>query len=217
MKKILKRVTALSMALVMMLGVMLTAQATETEKAPAYGIYNEEIADGYDLKFLTSAGAEDTAVTQEGIDCYKQTVKFKLSFSGEANGQYVVFLLSDGAKVPTQTTIRYIDQSGTENGTVEFTIYPDTLAKTGTYTVCVSGVSNSTVEAATFEVYALGDVDQDGTIGPYDASLVLQYIAEKTELTGVQKLAADTDRDGAIGPYDASLILQYIAEKIEGF
>ena len=217
MKKILKRVTALSMALVMVLGVMLTARATETEKAPAYGIYNVQVTDGYSLKLLTSAGAEDTAVTQEGIDCCKETVKFKLSFSGKENGQYVVFLLSDGAKVPTQTTIRYIDQNGTENGTVEFTIYPDTMAKTGTYTVCVSGVSSKVEEAATFEVYALGDVDQDGMVTAYDASVILQYAAKSVQLTSVEKLAADTDRDGSVTSYDASMILQYAAKIITGF
>ena len=44
MKKGLKRVTALTLALVMALGVVLTAQAAETEKAPGYGIYNVEVA-----------------------------------------------------------------------------------------------------------------------------------------------------------------------------
>ena len=156
-------------------------------------------------------------MTQEGIGCYKQTVKFELSFAGKTGGQYAVFLLSDGAKVPTQTTIRYIDQAGTENGTVVFTIYPDTMEKTGTYTVCVSGVSSKVAEVATFQVYALGDVNLDGKITSYDASLVLQYAAKKTQLTDVQKLAANTNRDSNITSYDASLILQYAAKKIDGF
>ena len=55
----------------------------------------------------------------------------------------------------------------------------------------------------------LGDVNGDGKVTAYDASLILQHTANLVDLTGVA--AADVNKDGKITAYDASMILQYTA------
>jgi hypothetical protein len=60
-----------------------------------------------------------------------------------------------------------------------------------------------------------GDVDGDGQITPYDATLVLQHIVGMIRLTERALKAADTDHDGKITPYDATLILQHIVGMVK--
>jgi hypothetical protein len=67
------------------------------------------------------------------------------------------------------------------------------------------------------ENFKFGDVDGDGSITPYDATLVLQHIVGMITLEGNALKAADTDHDGRITPYDATLILQYIVGMIKSF
>lgn len=213
MKATLKRVVALTLSLVMVLALALTAQAAEGDLS--YAIYHVTAKDGYTLTPKTSSNQADVKVTENGVDYYKKTVKFDFSFSG-TDAQHVVFLLSDGVKVPSATTIRFIDQN---TGKWTYNIYPDTMEKAGTYTVCVSS-ADGYVEAATFEVkmlYKPGDVDLDGEITVSDASLVLQHVAQLTTLEGEAILAANVDTDGEITVSDASLILQKVAQLIDVF
>ncbi len=61
-----------------------------------------------------------------------------------------------------------------------------------------------------------GDVDGDGLVNPFDASLVLRYDAMLiTELNCME--AADVNDDKLINPYDASLILRFDALLITEF
>ncbi|MDD4968722.1 MAG: dockerin type I repeat-containing protein [Paludibacter sp.] len=55
----------------------------------------------------------------------------------------------------------------------------------------------------------LGDVSFNGTINPYDASLILQYAVSNITLNPAQQKVADVSGNGTIASYDASLILQY--------
>ena len=64
----------------------------------------------------------------------------------------------------------------------------------------------------------IGDVSGNGTITPYDASLVLQYVVgADTSLAPAQINAADVSGDGTVSAYDASLILQYSVGLISAF
>ena len=60
-----------------------------------------------------------------------------------------------------------------------------------------------------------GDVDGNGKIEAYDASLILQYVVGK--INNITVAAADVDGNGKIEAYDASLILQYVVGKINSF
>lgn len=55
-----------------------------------------------------------------------------------------------------------------------------------------------------------GDTNGDGKVDAQDASLVLQYVANKISTI----LNADVNGDGKVDAQDASLILQYVANKI---
>lgn len=70
------------------------------------------------------------------------------------------------------------------------------------------------VRSKTVMKYSVGDVNSDGDVTAQDASLVLQAVAGKIELSAAQRQAADVNGDGDITAQDASLILQYVAGKI---
>ena len=54
-----------------------------------------------------------------------------------------------------------------------------------------------------------GDVDLNGAIQAYDASLILQYLVGKVELTNQQLLNANVTPDTTVSALDATIILQY--------
>lgn len=63
----------------------------------------------------------------------------------------------------------------------------------------------------------LGDVSENGSINPYDASLILQHNVSNITLSNKQQLLADVSGDGSISALDASKILQYNVELIGHF
>jgi hypothetical protein len=67
-------------------------------------------------------------------------------------------------------------------------------------------------ESVTFTTgeLAKGDINGEGNVDAQDASLILQYVAKKTDT--IQN--ADINGDGVVDTQDASLILQYVAKKI---
>ncbi|MBT6994694.1 MAG: hypothetical protein HN952_07065 [Candidatus Cloacimonetes bacterium] len=62
-----------------------------------------------------------------------------------------------------------------------------------------------------------GDVDGNGEVQTYDASLTLQNAVSLIEFTEEQTITGDVDGNGIIQTYDASLILQYAAGLIDAF
>lgn len=219
-----KRIRMLAAALAAALLLTVPAFAADTQTEP--GVYNVTVESGYTLELQTADGnkAESCLAVVGGTTStlYTGAVKFTLGFTGNTGEQYVVFLLQ-GSEVPTQSSIRYIDQK--EGGAVSFTVYPSELTTPGSYGVYVSSTNQAYTEVASFQVtnswekapYVLGDVDMNGSITPYDASLILQHIANITDLNSTQIAAADTSKDGVVLPYDASLILQYLANIIDHF
>lgn len=62
------------------------------------------------------------------------------------------------------------------------------------------------------EEYLIGDVNFDGTISVYDATLVQKKAAEMIEFGDVENFAADCNGDGIISVADATLIQKFAAE-----
>lgn len=219
MKK-LKQLLAFTLALA-----LLAIPAMAAGSHSTLGVYELNVESGYALTPLKADGspADRYSGQFDGSvsTVYEGAEKFKLSFSGSAD-QYVVFLLKDG-NVPTESNIAYIDQTGGVT-TIEFTLFPYQL-ESGNYNVYLSGTNFAYTRVASFKVtnsweeapYTLGDVDQDGRITAYDASLILQSISELTALTANQEDAADTDHNGTVTAFDASRIIQYVSEIISGF
>ena len=177
------------------------------------------------LTMLTAAAfAEDTDLgvfnvrgpltvtngTQEG-NFYRGADTFELNCTGLTGEYSLVLLLAGDSKVPTSSNIQYIDQLTVTNGTAKFTLKPKALT-VGTYHIYVSTSDKALKKVASFKYgekpeYTLGDVNGDGKVSAYDASMILQHTVGLIDLAGVA--AADVNKDGKISAYDASMILQY--------
>lgn len=220
MKRWMKRAVAISLALTMAFGCCISASAADEDPNRVYGVSAEE---GYTLTLWDASDNQITTTTSEEADdeirdVYKGVVKLKLTFTGDSNEQYVVFLLNGGSTVPTQNNIRYINQQ-TGSASVEFTIFPDDLTEPGEYTVHLSDYDSYT-QVASLTVaeppYTLGDVDDDGEITAIDAVKTLRAAAKLDVLDDVQQKAADVDKDSELTAIDAVKILR-VAAKLETF
>lgn len=217
----------LSAVLAIVLAVMLlttAALAAGTQTTPV--VYGLNVESSYIVSFKTADGS--AAGTATGIvggstgTVYKDAAKLELSFTGTPGEQYAVFLLKDST-VPTQGSIKYIDQ--TEGSSVKFTVYPNNLSDPGDYKLYISSTSAGYKQVASFSVtssweeapYVLGDVNGDNAVNSVDALYVLQYNAYLIELNDTQKKAADVNSDNAINSVDALLILQKNAGYDVGF
>lgn len=217
----------LSAVLAIVLAVMLlttAALAAGTQTTPV--VYGLNVESSYIVSFKTADGS--AAGTATGIvggstgTVYKDAAKLELSFTGTPGEQYAVFLLKDST-VPTQGSIKYIDQ--TEGSSVKFTVSPYDLGETGSYGLYVSSTNMGYTKVAEFSVtdsweeapYTLGDVNMDGSIDVIDASLILRYAANLNTLTDTQKAAADVNGNNSIDVIDASMVLRYAANLIDSF
>lgn len=59
-----------------------------------------------------------------------------------------------------------------------------------------------------------GDIDLNGIVQTYDASLVLKYVTGTVNLNSQQLANADVNLDGLVNSLDASLIIQYVLKII---
>ena len=178
------------------------------------------------LTMLTAAAfAEDTEVlgvynvtgpltvkngTKDG-GFYAGADTFELNCTGLTGEYSLVLLLAGDSAVPTEGNIQYIDQTSVKAGKVTFTLKPKALTE-GTYNVYISTTDKALDKVASFKYgekpeYTLGDVNGDGKVSAYDASMILQHTVGLIDLAGVA--AADVNKDGKISAYDASMILQY--------
>ena len=76
--------------------------------------------------------------------------------------------------------------------------------------------------SAAVNVVMLGDVDMDGCVDAYDASVALcainlEMIGFDDELTPLQRIAGDVNKDGAVYPSDCTDILVYFTLRFIGF
>ena len=208
-----RRILALLLAVLTLTALTAAAFAADTT-TETLGAFNLKGSDGF---VLTVDGGTGTG------GFYANANKFKLTCTG-LPGQYSLVLLlkedadqSEGTKgVPTESNLQYIDQQNIKP-TTEFVLFPKQM-EPGTYNVYVSTDSVKLTKVASLEYgekpkYKRGDVDNDGEIAAYDASLILQHTVNLIDLTG--NPAADVDKDGEIAAYDASMILQYLVRLIE--
>lgn len=208
-------------------GVLCAILCVGTLAAENSGVYDVQTSTGYTLTPQT-AGKSDISASSVTINnaekqFYANAERFTLTGPSTDGNQYLVLALSGDSDVPTQDNIVYIDQIGATSTTVTFNVYPSALTSGATYNVYMvgTGADEAYKQVASFTYYApyvLGDVNSDGKIDTSDALLVLQYAAEKVELTDTQKLSADVaEQKGKIDTSDALRILQYAAEKISSF
>lgn len=63
-----------------------------------------------------------------------------------------------------------------------------------------------------YKIGMMGDVDNDGTISTFDASVIQQHIANNILLTGNALKLADVDADGCVDTFDVSCIQRVLAQ-----
>lgn len=184
------------------------------------------------LSLAGTALAAGTTVTPETLE--DKTITATLSSDGKsidltmggltAGNQYLVLMVSgDGTAASpsiTESTIRYIDQTASSDGTVMFKVYPSSMQ---TSTIYLSGEDLDLTAVATVEVpYVLGDLNNDQTINSQDAVLLNRCLSgkisqEELNNNSLMRLAADVNRNGAVESMDGILMNQYMASKIQNF
>lgn len=179
---------------------------------------------GVDLPFCFNSNAFEFVESKAKFpSAWKEPLD--LSWDAAQNGVVWLRSIDDGGQ---------LDNVGcTKDGDIAFTVTLRVLENAVTnkdYTVSVGNSDNKacgTVGITVVMAYAnasstkvglvdkvdilRGDVDFSGTVGPLDASLILQHDAMLITLTYNQLKAADVDLNGKVGALDASLILQYDA------
>ena len=179
---------------------------TTTEKnAAAAAAGSNEIGMYLDIDLFKQVDSEETQVTEtNGMITVTITVPDELlSDDAETERVYKIIRVHEDA-YGTITTDVIEGKFNPENNT--FTFETD---KFSTYVLIYSKKD--------IAVAKMGDVDGDGYVDFWDASLVLQYEAGLITDSVLNLSSCDVDGDGYIDFWDASLILQYEAGLIPAF
>ena len=200
-----RRLLALLLAVLTL--TMLTAAAFAADETEL-GAYN------------LTGGLKVVGVESDG-GFYKDADTFELDCTKLTGAYSLVLLLDDNSGVPTSGNIQYIDQVTVTDGEAKFTLKPKAL-KEGTYNIYISTTDKALKKVASFKYgekppYTPGDVNNDGSIDPKDAVLVLRHAAALITLSGDQLKAADVNGDNTVDPKDAVKILRYAAKLITSF
>ncbi len=162
-----------------------------------------------DAPKIVNVDESKCVTTVDNADKGKLSVKVQEAKSG---AQYLIYILDNETGVPTETTIKYIDQ----NGTGVFVPFPKD--QSGKYYIFVTSSTDTRFDAknyvATVQYQSdvlLGDVNGDGNVKPSDAALTLRIAAGLITPTEQQKIAADVNKDGNVKPSDAAMILRVAA------
>lgn len=103
---------------------------------------------------------------------------------------------------------------------LKFRVNTGVLPKDIQTTVSALTINNGThsptiLRQGIVKVVRYGDVDVNGTVQAYDASLILKYLVNYITLTGAQKKIGDVTKDGTLSDVDASLIFRYVVGLID--
>ena len=107
------------------------------------------------------------------------------------------------------------------NQTFSFDTIPEgsyklVIVKPGGYLPSITSinVTGGNYLAGTIQLHLLGDVNGDGVIKNYDATMLRKAIAGQLTLTPEEKMRADINQDGALKNYDATQLRNFISGKI---
>ena len=228
--KNMKRMLAMLLALVMLLGLSCTTALAAAEEPEKAGLYAVTGSTGVTLtpKLPGKDGATVSGVSAtiggKSETFYEGAEQVEVTISGVTAGKYYMFFaLTQETTTPPEGAIKFVDQA-TASGTVSCKVYPMDLSAGQTYYIYVSSNEESGLTALTkvgsftyYEPYTLGDVDDDGYWTANDALYTLQIAVnrdtltidgESVAVTDTMRKAADTDKDTYITATDALLILQ---------
>ena len=109
-------------------------------------------------------------------------------------------------------TLHFEKADGFTTGSTDIEITLTQLSYNGTSANDTAGAEKGAITVGgTVIIY--GDVDGNGAINSFDASLVMEEAITHTTLTEEQKVRADVDLNNTINSFDASLIMQKVLDK----
>ncbi len=168
---------------------------------------------------LNAYDAAGTEITTPGGTHYADPAYFNVTYKNDGikqGSQYILLMVSGDGKQITQSTIRYINQTASENGTISFDkVYPDTIANS---VILLAGDNLGDTLPLTLATITTGrrrgDVNDDGNIDITDVIRILQHIAKMSPLSEEQLIYAKvTGSAGAdVDISDVIRILQHIAK-----
>ena len=164
---------------------------------------------------VTTVAATAQTVTTDKRFVRGATMAFgRMTVTGLASSQIAEqgFCYSTEKAEPTvddQTTKNFLTNNGRIYWLKDLTPATEYEVQVQSFTEEESSPWSESVTFTTGEL-AKGDINGEGNVDAQDASLILQYVAKKTDT--IQN--ADINGDGVVDAQDASLILQYVAKKI---
>ncbi len=202
--------------------VIVTPDSDETASVNGYVV--TFTYDGTKVSPVASATTDET-----GADCYATVdddfasgVLVSDVVSGEDTSEEVLAVAWASADAISVTEAAYM-------ATVEFAVEDDVTDDVAIAVEVVALTSDGTSvdDSSTYTVASgeitlsssvlLGDVNTDGSVTVYDASLVAQYAADLLTSSELDLSAAEVSGDGSVTVYDASLIAQYAADILDIF
>ncbi|WP_321437370.1 right-handed parallel beta-helix repeat-containing protein [uncultured Bacteroides sp.] len=182
--------------------------------------YNEAIDDNCVLKncIFKYASYPDSrgAVTLDNASPAIRNCRFDKGYHGIISNNASLPVISDCDFIETEPNRGYAVWNKTASNTVTATNCWFNSATGPKHTSNPSGTGERVSDNVTFTPFItqlakaeLGDVSLNGTINPYDASLILQHAVSNIILNSAQQKVADVSKNGSITAYDASMILQY--------
>ncbi len=169
---------------------------------------------------INNDGYDDIAIQLECVNTYQYEGLVKFYYGGE-NIDQIADITIEG-EIPHAYLGRSLYPIGDVNGDGK----NDILIATGKD--CMSSLEYDSAWVYTFAgdlPIQYGDIDQNGEVQAYDASIALQYTVGLDPIPEIDPLPweeetilrADVDGNEEIQAYDASLILQYVVEIITEF
>ena len=175
--------------------------------------------------------------TVEAEDSYGDGWNGNYLIIADADGnEYLNYTLNSGSSGSTTFEIDVVDpiswvsvtpESGSllTNETDEISVnFNSTGIENGTYTANLVIADDRRIETiipltmtVSNQQIIYGDVDGNGEVQAFDASLTLQNVVGMVDFTEAQTTVADVDGNGQIQAYDASLILQFVVGIINEF
>lgn len=148
-----------------------------------------------------------TIPVKEGDQIYASSFQSRTITGGTSNGIAVAFFYNEdvvSSLAPTETYAEY-----TENGYITI--------PAGVNAVCIpvwKNDENAVVKLLTLpdrpSDVLVGDVNDDGSVTPKDAMILIRYVNNWPGAGVVSMSAADINKDGAVTPKDAMILIRYV-------
>jgi len=220
MKKTIKIMLTLALVIA---ALSITAAAEGTN-----GFYDIGTADNVAIEAFAGETAVESkeanvdATDDEAEVYYEGSDRLEVTYSAAANGSDYGVILVAGSGLPTVADdIYYIDQVAAEGTSIDFNVYPKTIAETTDMTMYIS--SNATgaslvsvpmayvvgYEEVVEPSFTYGDVNDDTRVNTRDVTTLAKHVVGGYGTT-INELAADVKADGRVNTRDVTTLAKFV-------